>query len=86
VKLRRRRKDIKESIDAAVRARDEANGRLAETRDIIAAQKERARTERTVIITALARMRQQNNLARMILDTVERETGEAGGTGGHAHR
>jgi hypothetical protein len=84
VKLRRKRKDIRASIDAAIRARDNANGRLAEARDIIAAQKERARGERATIITALARMRQQNNLARMILDTVERGTGGADEASGHA--
>ena len=67
---RRRHSDIRASIDAAVRARDDANDRLAGTRDLIAAQRKRAAAERAAIIIALARMRAQDNLARMILDTV----------------
>lgn len=78
----RRHRDVKSSIGAAVRAKDDANHRLTEARDVIAAQRERARAERATIITALARMRQADNLARMLLDTVERETGEHGEAGG----
>lgn len=82
----RRHRDVKSSIGAAVRAKDDANHRLTEARDVTATQQERARAERATIITALARMRQANNLARMLLDTVERETGgDHGEAGGHAH-
>jgi hypothetical protein len=81
----RRTKDVKTSIGAATRASEEAAGRLAETRDLLAAQKERARAEKATIIAALARMREANNLARMILDTVEKETGGPGNAGGDAH-
>ena len=73
---RRARKDVAASIDAAARARDDANARLAETRDLLAVQNEQARDERHTIIAALRRMREANNLARMILDTVERQTGD----------
>jgi hypothetical protein len=74
VGLHRKHKEIASSIDAAVRAREDANERLAAAQNAIAVQRERARAERLTIITALRKMREQNNLARMILDTVERET------------
>jgi hypothetical protein len=73
------------SIEAAATAREEATRRLAETRDLVAVQGERARAERVTIIAALKRMRENNNLARLIMDTVEKETGtgdDASGGGG----
>jgi hypothetical protein len=73
------------SIEAAVRARADAAGRLAEARDVIAVQSERARSERKTIIAALRQMREANNLSRLIMDTVERDTGasdDAGASGG----
>lgn len=76
----RRHKDVKSSIRAATKAAEEAAERLAATQDMLAVQKERARAERITIIAALKRMREANNLARMILDTVEREAGEPGET------
>jgi F0F1-type ATP synthase membrane subunit b/b' len=82
MRVRRRHKEIASSIDAAVRAREDANDRLAAARDMIAVQGERARAERATIITALRRMREQNNLARLILDTVEKETGDDAGAAG----
>jgi hypothetical protein len=78
---RRRHKQIASSIDAAVRARQDANDRLTAARDLIAVQGERARAERATIITALKRMREQDNLARLLLDTVARETGGGGEAG-----
>lgn len=77
MKLRRRRpvKDVAASIEAAARASEDATGRLAEMRDLIAVQQERGRQERVTIIASLRRMRENNNLARLILDTVEHETG-----------
>jgi hypothetical protein len=84
-RLRRTKEDVKASIDEATRASEEAAGRLAEARDLLAVQKERARSERVTIIAALKRMRAANNLAGMILDTVEQQTGEPGETGGGAH-
>jgi hypothetical protein len=85
--LRRNSREIRASIDAAVRARDDANERLTVMRDLIAVQKERARSERVTIIAALRRMRSQDNLARMLLDTVEREAAgnEPGALGSGAH-
>ena len=83
MRLRRRTpKDVKESIEAAVTAREEATSRLQETRDLIAVQGERARAERATIIAALKRMRANNNLAALIMDTVEKNTNDAGGGGG----
>lgn len=79
----RRRKDIAASINAAVNARGDANDRLAAARDLIAVQGERARAERVTVIAALRKMREQNNLARMLLDTMERGAdGDAGAAGG----
>ena len=78
----RRAKDIAASVAAAERAREDANARLAEARDIIAVQKERSRHERETIIASLQKMRQQNNLARLIMDTVEREAGNDTGSAG----
>lgn len=66
-------------MEAAIRARDDANDRLAKAHDLVTEQKDRARAERGTIITALKRMRQQNNLAGLLLDTMEREAG--GGAG-----
>ena len=80
----RRHKDIKSSIDAATRASEEARERLARTQELLATQKERARAERVTIIAALKRMREANNLARMILDTVEQQAGQ-NETGSGAH-
>jgi len=84
---RRRPDDIRASADAAVAAREEAAGRLAETRDLIAAQAERARRERATIIAAVRRMREQDNLAAMILDDMERGTGgDPGAASGGTHQ
>ena len=81
-----RRQDVAASIDAAAQASEDARQRLAEARDVIAVQKERARAERGTIIAAVRRMREQNNLARLILDGVERDTGnDAGAAGGGSH-
>lgn len=84
MRLRRRRpaKDVAASIEDAARAREDATGRLEEARDLIAVQRERARYEQATIIAALKRMRENNNLARMIMDTVERDTNDAGGGSG----
>ena len=85
MRLRRRRaKDIAASIEEAARASEDATGRLEETRDLIAVQGERARAERVTIIAALKRMRADNNLARLIMETVEKETGipDDAGAGG----
>ena len=82
----RKAKDIAASLAAAERAREDANARLAELRDATAVQKERSRHERATIIASLQKMRQQNNLARLIMDTVEREAGNdtgAAGSGSH---
>jgi hypothetical protein len=76
---RRRPKDVKASADEAVDARESAAARLSETRDLIAAQAERARQERATIIAAVRKMREQDNLTGLILDEVERGTrGEPG--------
>jgi len=80
----RRRGDIAASVEAAVRARDDANGRLAAARDMIAVQLERARAERVTIIASIKRMREQDSLARLILDNVEKETGGGGEAGSGA--
>ncbi len=77
MRLRRRPRDVKASIEDAVRAREDANTRLAEARNLIAGQRERARAERATIIASLRKMRAQNNLSRLILDSVERDTGAA---------
>jgi len=77
MRLRRRPRDVRASIAGAVRAREDANTRLAEARDLIAGQRERARAERATIIASLRKMRAQNNLSRLILDSVERDTGAA---------
>ena len=82
MRIGKRRKDVAASIEAAQQARDDANKRLAAARDVIAVQGERARAERVTIIAALAKMRQQNNLARLIMDTVEREAGNDAGSAG----
>lgn len=82
----RRHRDITASIEAAARASAETTQRLAETRDLIATQKERGRNERVTIIAALKKMREQNNLARMLLDTVEQETGTHGADSAAAHQ
>lgn len=74
---RRRHKEISASINEAARASREASERLAAARDLIATQKERYRAERVTVIAALRNMRQQDNLARMLLDTVEKEAGNA---------
>ena len=81
----RKSKDVKASIGAATRASEEAAGRLAETRDLLAIQQERARNERATLIASLKRLRAANNLSKMILDTVERESGGPGETGGATH-
>jgi ABC-type transporter Mla subunit MlaD len=83
MRLRKRRRDITASIEAAARASAETAARLAETRDLIATQRERARSERTTIIASLKRMRETNNLARMLLDTVERDAHGADGSPAH---
>jgi hypothetical protein len=80
--MRRRPRDVKASIEGAVRARDDATTRLAEARDLIAVQRERARAERATIIAALKKMREANNLAGLILDSVERDTGDGDGRAG----
>lgn len=83
--LRRRPSDVKASIEGAVRAREDATTRLAEARDLIAVQRERARAERVTIIASLKKMREANNLSGLILDSVERDTGagdDAGKAGG----
>ena len=85
MRLRRRApKDVTASIEAAATAREEATSRLRETRDLVAVQGERARAERVTIIAALKRMRADNNLARLIMETVEKETGipDDAGAGG----
>jgi len=76
----RRPDDIRASADAAVTAREEAAARLAETRDLVAVQAERARQERVTIIAAVRKMREQENLAGLILDEVERGAGGDPGT------
>jgi predicted metal-dependent hydrolase len=73
----RRHKAIRSSIDAAVRAREDANDQLTKASDMIAVQRERARAEQVSIIAALKKMRETNNLARLILDTVERDVTDA---------
>ena len=82
MRLRRRPSEVTSSIDEAVRAREDANQRLADARDVIAVQKERARYERATIITSLKKMREANNLAALIMDTVEREAGDDAGQAG----
>ena len=85
MRLRRRApKDVTASIEAAATAREDATQRLQETRDLVAVQGERARAERVTIIAALKRMRADNNLARLIMETVEKETGipDDAGAGG----
>ena len=82
MRLRRRPRDVKASINDAVRAREDAATRLAEARDLIAVQGERARAERVTIIAAIKRMREQNHLSQLILDTVEKETGDGDGKAG----
>ena len=73
----RRHKAIRSSIDAAVRAREDANDQLTNVKDMITVQRERARAEQVSIIAALKKMRETNNLARLILDTVERDVTDA---------
>ena len=78
---------IRASADAAVTAREEAGARLAETRDLIAAQAERARHERATIIAAVRRIREQDNLAGLILDGIERGAGrDPGADSGGTHQ
>jgi hypothetical protein len=82
MRLRRRRpKEIKESSDKAVVAREEATSRLAETKDLLEAQAARARYERATIIAAVRKIREQDNLAGLILDDIERGSGGEPGTG-----
>jgi len=83
---RRHPKEIRASASAAVSAREEAAARLAETRELIAAQSERARRERATIIAAVRRIREQDSLAGLILDEVERGTGgDPGADSGRTH-
>ena len=83
----RRPDDIRASADAAVTAREGASARLAETRDLIATQAERARQERATIIAAVRKMRQQDSLAGLILDDIERgAAGDPGADSGRAHQ
>ena len=82
MRLRKRKRDVIASIDAAAHASSDAQARLAEARDTLAVQRERARGERETIIAAIKRYREQNNLARLILDSVEKETGNDAGTAG----
>jgi hypothetical protein len=82
LKRQRRSKDVAASITDAARACEEATGHLAAARDLIAVQAERARAERATIIAALRKMRASNNLARLIMDTVEKESGGDAGTAG----
>jgi hypothetical protein len=85
MRLRRAHKDVKASITGAVRAREEATARLAETRDLIAVQRERARAEKATIIASLKKMRAANNLSALIMGDVEKGTGtgdDAGAAGG----
>jgi len=82
VRLRRRPSEVASSIEAAARARDDANQRLADARDVIAVQRERARHERETIIKSLRKMRETNNLAALIMDSVEREAGDDAGKAG----
>jgi hypothetical protein len=78
---------VASSIEAAACARERANEQLAAARDVIAVQGERARHERATIIAGLKKMREQNNLARLIMDTVEREArDDAGAAGGGPHQ
>ena len=74
---RRRHREITASINDAARASAEAAERLAAARDLIAAQKRLYRSERVSVIAALKKMRAQDNLARMLLDTVEKDAGAA---------
>jgi hypothetical protein len=86
-RIGRRRDDIRASAAAAVTARAAAAAKLAETRDLIAVQAERARNERATITAAVRKMREQDNLAGMILDEVERGAGgDAGTDSGGAHQ
>lgn len=82
MRLRRRSSDVAASAEAATRAREDANARLAAVRDVISVQKERARHERETVIAALKKMREQNNLAALIIDNIERETGDDTGAPG----
>ena len=81
MRLRRKPSDISASIEDAVRAREDATTRLGEARDLIAVQRERARAERVTIIASLKKMRAANNLAGLILDDVEKNTGADGDPG-----
>jgi hypothetical protein len=86
-RIGRRRDDITASADAAVTARKTAAAKLAETRDLIAVQAERVRVERATIIAAVRKMREQDNLAGMILDEVERgAAGDPGADSGRTHQ
>ena len=74
MRLRKRRNgEIADSIEAARQASEESAGRLTETRELLATQKEHARNERVTIIEALRKMRAANNLSQMILDSVEKD-------------
>lgn len=88
MRIGKRRKDVAASIEAAQKARDDANRRLADARDVIAVQGERARHEKATIIAAIKKMRESNNLGRLILDTVQREAeagNEPGAAGDRSH-
>lgn len=83
----RRRDDITASAAAAVTARKAAAAKLADTRDLIATQAERGRNERATIIAAVRKMREQDNLAAMILDDIERGAdGDPGADSGRTHQ
>jgi hypothetical protein len=73
--LRRRPSSVRSSIADAVAARKDAARRLADTRDVIAVQRERARAERKTIIEALRMIREQNNLADLIMGEIEKQAG-----------
>jgi hypothetical protein len=86
-RIGRRPGDITASADAAVAARKAAAAKLAETRDLIATQAERARNERATIIAAVRKMREQDNLAGLILDDMERgAASDPGADSGRAHQ
>jgi hypothetical protein len=86
-RIGRRGRDITASADAAVTARKAAAAKLAETRDLIAVQAERGRMERATITAAVRKMREQDNLAGLILDDIERGAGgDPGADSGRAHQ
>ncbi len=78
----RRRRDITASAAAAAAATEQSAARLSEARQRLAASRELARAERAAITASLRRMREKDNLAELILGTVEREAGNDTWTAG----